>query len=420
MLKFPMNGEIVTIRSTILMPTECTTIAATPKDQAKKAEARHKNFKVAIHPDFPDQEITIGETVSIKARMELSTLLKRNLDIFAWQPSDMTGVPRSIIEHRLNIREGYSPVRQKKRGQAPKPKRLRRYFQTYPIVVITDQPIKQVMSHPDILTDFLVEKPDDAPPEASMIKTLQEPWKLFTDGSSCVDGSEYKELIAGLRIAAQIGVRNVHVSIDSAKQVLGTYVAKEENMVKYLEKAKSLISGFAKFSITQVPRSKNKKADVLSKITSASFAHLSKQVLVETHLTMIKSSHGDTSFSLTYGMEAIVPVEIRIPTYRTMVVDVIHNNEELWLNLDLLEERRECVAIHEAKAKLKMPKYYNTRVRGITFRHGDFVYRSNEASHAMDEGKLGLKWEGPYEVSEALRDGAHRVRSMDRTVLLRT
>ncbi|GJS31819.1 reverse transcriptase domain-containing protein [Tanacetum coccineum] len=35
------------------------------------------------------------------------------------QPADMTGVPRSIAEHRLNIREGYSPVRQKKRGQAP-------------------------------------------------------------------------------------------------------------------------------------------------------------------------------------------------------------------------------------------------------------------------------------------------------------
>ncbi|GJS72197.1 reverse transcriptase domain-containing protein [Tanacetum coccineum] len=34
--------------------------------------------------------------------------------------ADMTGVPRNIAEHRLNIREGYSPVRQKKRGQAPK------------------------------------------------------------------------------------------------------------------------------------------------------------------------------------------------------------------------------------------------------------------------------------------------------------
>nr|GEX56802.1 reverse transcriptase domain-containing protein [Tanacetum cinerariifolium] len=64
MLKFPVNGRIVTIRSTILMPTECTTIAATPKDQAKKVEARHKNFKVAIHRDFLGQEITIGGTMA--------------------------------------------------------------------------------------------------------------------------------------------------------------------------------------------------------------------------------------------------------------------------------------------------------------------------------------------------------------------
>ncbi|GKB09014.1 hypothetical protein Tco_0837326 [Tanacetum coccineum] len=67
-----------------------------------------------------------------------------------------------------------------------------------------------------------------------------------------------------------------------------------------------------------------------------------------------------------------------------------------------------------------MTKYYNAKVRGVTFRPGDFVYRSNEASHAMDGGKLGPKWEGPYEVTEALGDGAYRLRSMDGTVLPRT
>ncbi|GJV03552.1 reverse transcriptase domain-containing protein [Tanacetum coccineum] len=35
------------------------------------------------------------------------------------------------------------------------------------------------------------------------------------------------------------------------------------------------------------------------------------------HRTMIKSSHGDTPFSLTYGTEAVIPAEIRMPTYRT-------------------------------------------------------------------------------------------------------
>nr|GEW76114.1 reverse transcriptase domain-containing protein [Tanacetum cinerariifolium] len=138
------------------------------------------------------------------------------------------------------------------------------------------------------------------------------------------------------------------------------------------------------------------------------------------HRIMIKSSHGDTPFSLTYGTKAVIPAEIRMPTYRTATVDVVHNDEELWLNLNLLEERRECAAIHEAKAKLKMTKYYNARVRGVTFRPGDFVYCSNDASHAVDGGKLGPKWEGPYEVIEVLGDRAYKLRSTDGIVLPRT
>ncbi|GKB72002.1 reverse transcriptase domain-containing protein [Tanacetum coccineum] len=58
------------------------------------------------------------------------------------------------------------------------------------------------------------------------------------------------------------------------------------------------------------------------------------------HRTMIKSSHGNTPFSLTYGMEAVIPAEIGMPTYRTSAVDTVHNDEELRLNLDLLEEKR--------------------------------------------------------------------------------
>ncbi|GJV30504.1 reverse transcriptase domain-containing protein [Tanacetum coccineum] len=85
-----------------------------------------------------------------------------------------------------------------------------------------------------------------------------EPWILLMDGSSCTDGSgagliltnpegmefnyalrfkfdatnneaEYEALIAGLRIAEQIGVKNLQENVDSrlvANQVNGTYVAK--------------------------------------------------------------------------------------------------------------------------------------------------------------------------------------------------
>ncbi|GKF87561.1 reverse transcriptase domain-containing protein, partial [Tanacetum coccineum] len=80
--------------------------------------------------------------------------------------------------------------------------------------------------------------------------------------------AEYEALIAGLRIAEK--------NVDSklvANQVNGTYIAKETDMIKYLEKVKTLASTFRAFL--------SKIADALSKIASTSFAHLSKQVLVE-------------------------------------------------------------------------------------------------------------------------------------------
>ncbi|GJW61076.1 reverse transcriptase domain-containing protein [Tanacetum coccineum] len=879
MLKFPADGGIVTICSTILIPVECATVITLPKE----AGVRRENLKVAIHPNFPDQEVAIGGTLSLEGRTKLCTLLKKNLDIFAWQPSDMIGVPRSIAEHRLNIREGYSPVRQKKRGQAlecPKaiqaevqklveagiirevyyhdwlsnPVMVKKHdgswrmcvdftdlnkacpqdcypfpkidwkiesFCGYPfkcfldaykgyhhiqmaesdeekmtfhtsqgvycytkmpfglknagatyqqivdksfdsqvgrnMEVYVDDPvikshtetemlrdidetlrkinmklnpkkctfgavegmflgytitpegikpcpdktevvlqlpsprtIKEVQSlngklaslnrpvsavlmtergtvqtpvyfisralqgpelnytpmeklvlllvfaakrlrrlqkwsvmlgehnityrsrrsvKGQILVDFLVEKPDENLPDTSAVETPPEPWILFTDGSSCVDGSgaEYEALIVGLRIATQMGVHNIQVSVDSklvANQVLGTYVAKEENMIKYLEKVKSLVSEYLKdgtlpgdrneasklrikarqyelmegilyrrsflkpwlryvgplqanymireihegsYSMYAGPRSVVAKAmrlgyywptmhrDVRDMIRTCNDCQIHRPVsrnpqqpltpitalwpfykwgidiaipfpegpgkvkflivamdyftkwieakavatiignqvkkfvwdnivcsfgllgeiisdngkqfsdnpfmdclgegikarlgegnknwieelphILWAHRMMIKSSHGDTPFSLTCGMEAVIPAEIKMPTYRIAKVDTVHNDEELRLNLDLLEEKRERAAICEAKSKMKMTKYYNARVRGVAFRPGDFIYRSNDASHAAAGGKLGPKWEGPYEIMETLGDGVYKLRTMDRVDL---
>nr|GFB47430.1 reverse transcriptase domain-containing protein [Tanacetum cinerariifolium] len=93
-----------------------------------------------------------------------------------------------------------------------------------------------------------------------------------------------------------------------------------------------------------------------------------------------------TLFSLTYGAEAVIPAKIGMPTLRTTEVDTVKNNEALGISLDLLEEKREQAAIQEARNKAKMKGYYNARIRSTSFRPGDFVYRSNEASHAEDGG----------------------------------
>ncbi|GJY64581.1 reverse transcriptase domain-containing protein [Tanacetum coccineum] len=77
-------------------------------------------LRIAIHLEYPEQTIAIGSTLIEEGRKELCGLLRRNLDIFAWKLTNMTGVLCHIAEHRLNIREGCLPVRQKKMGQAPK------------------------------------------------------------------------------------------------------------------------------------------------------------------------------------------------------------------------------------------------------------------------------------------------------------
>nr|GEX20771.1 reverse transcriptase domain-containing protein [Tanacetum cinerariifolium] len=124
------------------------------------------------------------------------------------------------------------------------------------------------------------------------------------------------------------------------------------------------------------------------------------------HRTMIKSNNGETPFSLTYVTEAMILEEISMPTLRNAKVDMIKNEESLETNLEFLEEKRE----QEAKSKAMMEKYYNVRVYNTSFKPGDLVYRSNEASHAKEGGKLGPKWEGPYEVTKALGKGAYKFR----------
>ncbi|GJV93019.1 reverse transcriptase domain-containing protein [Tanacetum coccineum] len=96
--------------------------------------------------------------------------------------------------------------------------------------------------------------------------------------------AEYEALLSGLRIARQMNISNIEVKVDSklvASQINGDYEASKDSMIKYLAKAKEYVSGFKSFSIENIPRNINQKADVLSKLASVAFNYLTKEVLVE-------------------------------------------------------------------------------------------------------------------------------------------
>ncbi|GKE26440.1 reverse transcriptase domain-containing protein [Tanacetum coccineum] len=117
------------------------------------------------------------------------------------------------------------------------------------------------------------------------------------------------------------------------------------------------------------------------------------------HRTMIKSSNGDTPFSLTYGTEAVIPTEIGMPTLRTAELDQVQNNEALEINLDYWKNGENKQQYVKQRAKQKWNGIITPKFKVQVFKPGD---RNNEASRAKDTGKLGPKWEGPYEVTKAL------------------
>ncbi|GKA77026.1 retrotransposon protein, putative, ty3-gypsy subclass [Tanacetum coccineum] len=290
----------------------------------------------------------------------------------------------------------------------------------------------------EILVDFIIECPEDDPPDTPMEdkEELPHPWILFTDGSSCIDGSragliitnpkgneftyalrfrfdatnneaKYEALIAGLRIAEQIGVKNLQANVPRGENKKADALSKmASTSFAYLSKDNPFKDWCEKLCIRQCFASvKHPQANGLVERANKSLGEGIKARLDErsinwleeishvlwAHRTMIKSSNREMPFSLMYGTEAVIPVEIGMPTLKTAKVDMIKNDEALEINLDLLEERREQEVIQEAKIKAKMEKYYNARVRNTSFRPGDLVYRSNEASHAEDGGKLGPK-----------------------------
>ncbi|XP_057723596.1 uncharacterized protein LOC130939511 [Arachis stenosperma] len=201
-------------------------------------------------------------------------------------------------------------------------RRLKQYFQGHQVVVRTDQGIRQVLQKPDLagrmmtwsielfqhgiryeprqaiktqaMADFLAEVTGDPTEETSTR------WKLHVDGASnqtsggtgiilespagvvyeqlirfefpvSNNQAEYEALIGGLALATEVGAMRLEICSDSqvvTSQVNGSYQARDSLLQKYLEKVKDLSQTFEEVTIHHVPRERNTRADLLSKLAS--------------------------------------------------------------------------------------------------------------------------------------------------------
>nr|XP_009395688.1 PREDICTED: uncharacterized protein LOC103980886 [Musa acuminata subsp. malaccensis] len=69
--------------------------------------------------DRSDRTIRIGSELPEQERRQFIGFLQENANVFAWSPSDMTGVDPKTTQHYLSIAPDARPIKQKPRRQAP-------------------------------------------------------------------------------------------------------------------------------------------------------------------------------------------------------------------------------------------------------------------------------------------------------------
>ncbi|PKA46053.1 hypothetical protein AXF42_Ash020867 [Apostasia shenzhenica] len=140
---------------------------------------------------------------------------------------------------------------------------------------------------------------------------------------------------------------------------------------------------------------------------------------------------GQTPFSLVFGGEALIPVELDIYSPRVenastfdppALLDWQKQNESARrFELDLLEEDRELTAFRQAEHKRRIEKYYNKHIHRRPFRQGDLVLKlKNSAGRDMTSGKLSSNWEGPFIIRNVLGPNTYKLSRHDGTLLPKT
>ena len=123
---------------------------------------------------------------------------------------------------------------------------------------------------------------------------------------------------------------------------------------------------------------------------------------------------------MTYGAEAIIPIETGFPTLKISLFSPSNYNELLEKSLDLIEERRESAMVQLVYYQHKLKQGYDAKIKVRPLVPGDLVLRKilgitkNPAWR-----KLEPNWEGPYSITSVTDVGAYFLEDLDECVILR-
>ncbi|XP_027346488.1 uncharacterized protein LOC113858178 [Abrus precatorius] len=129
----------------------------------------------------------------------------------------------------------------------------------------------------------------------------------------------------------------------------------------------------------------------------------------------------ENPFRLTYGIDAMVSVEIGEPTFRRENFKESANEEALAVNLDLIDEICDHAAIMTEASRRMMARKFNSKISPRQFYKDDLVWRvTGDARKDRREGKLAANWEGPFRVTARLNNGAYKLKTLEGKLISRT
>ena len=123
---------------------------------------------------------------------------------------------------------------------------------------------------------------------------------------------------------------------------------------------------------------------------------------------------------MTYGAEAVIPLETGFPTLRTSSFNPSDNDEHLKKNLDLIEEKSENAIVQLAYFQQKLKQGYDSNVKLRPLTPSDLVLRKiMGTAKNLVWGKLWPNWEGPYHITSEAGIGAYFLEDLDEHVVPR-
>ncbi|RVX00894.1 Transposon Ty3-I Gag-Pol polyprotein [Vitis vinifera] len=206
--------------------------------------------------------------------------------------------------------------------------KLRPYFQAHPVIVLTYQPLRNILHKPDltgrmlqwvielsefgiefqprlsikgqVMADFVLEysrRPSQHHESIPNWGTLEQAIRLRFSASN--NEAEYEVILSGLDLALALSVSKLRIYSDSqlvVRHVQKEYEAKDARMARYLAKVRNTLQQFTEWTIEKIKRADNGRTDALAGIAAS--LPIKEAILlpiyVQTNLSVVEISTCNT------------------------------------------------------------------------------------------------------------------------------